>query len=69
MKLVMNFCMNFGLNFCMDTCLVVLNTYFCVESLFGMVVVLNGGKNCIEKMLGLGKMLSVFFKPIFFFWS
>ena len=41
MKLVMNFCMNFGLNFCMDTCLVVWNTSFCVESLFGIVVVFN----------------------------
>ena len=41
--------MDFGMNFCMDTCLRVWNTSFCVESLFGMVVVLNGGKNCIEK--------------------
>ena len=36
----------------MDTCLEVWNTPFCVESLFGMVVVLNGGKICIEKILG-----------------
>ena len=44
------------MDFCMDmykdTCLEVWNTFFCVESLFGMVVVLNGGKYCIEKMLG-----------------
>ena len=39
-------------NFCMDTCLGVWNTSFYVESLFGMVVDLNEGKNCIEKMLG-----------------
>ena len=26
--------------------------FFCVESLFGLVVVLNRGKICIEKMLG-----------------
>ena len=41
----------------MDSCLEVCNTSFCVESLigmvfFGLVVVLNGGKNCIDKMLG-----------------
>ena len=36
----------------MDTCLVVWNTSFCVDTLFGMVVVFNGGKICIEKMLG-----------------
>ena len=53
-----NFCMDFGMNFCMDTCLGVWNTSFCVDSLFGMVVwfglvvVLNGGKICIEKMFG-----------------
>ena len=56
MELVKNFCRDFvwifGMNFCMDTCLGVRNTSFCVESLFGMVVVLNGGKFCIEKMLG-----------------
>ena len=36
----------------MDIFLEVWNTSFCVESLFGLVVVLNGGKICIEKMLG-----------------
>ena len=44
------------MNLCMDTCLEVWNTFFCIESLFGMVfglvVVLNGGKICIEKILG-----------------
>ena len=52
----MNFCMDCYMVFCMDmyrdTCLEVLNTSVCVESLFGLVVVLNGGKICIEKMLG-----------------
>ena len=42
----------------MDTYLEVWNTSFCVESffewLFGLVVFLNGGKTCIEKMLGFG---------------
>ena len=38
-----------------------------MECFFGLVVVLNGGKICIEKMLGLGEMLSVFFKPMFLF--
>ena len=41
----------------MDTCLEEWNTSFCVEPLFGMafwfglVVVFNGRKNCIKKML------------------
>ena len=34
---------------------------FCVESLFGMVVVLNGGKNFIEKMLGFRGDIFLFF--------
>ena len=55
MNLCMKFVWNF-LGFCMDTCLEVWNISFCVESLFGRlfgwVVVLNGGKICIEKMLG-----------------
>ena len=37
----MDFCMDFGMNFCIDTCLGVWNTFFfffCVESLFRMVV-------------------------------
>ena len=29
--------------------------------MFGLVVVLNGGKIYIEKMVGLGEMLSIFF--------
>ena len=33
----MKFCIEF-VRICMDTCLEVLNTSFCVESLFGMVV-------------------------------
>ena len=33
----MDFSMDFCMNFCMDTCLEVWNTFFCVESLFGMV--------------------------------
>ena len=45
----------------MDTCLEVWNTSFCVESLFGMVVVLNEGKNCIEECWVLGEMMSFFF--------
>ena len=40
----------------MDTCLEVWNTSFvynpCLEWFFGLVVILNGGKICIEKMLG-----------------
>ena len=51
----MEFCMEF-IRICMDICLEVWNTSFCVESLFGMVfglvVVLNGGKIYIKKMLG-----------------
>ena len=31
------------MNFCMDTCLGVWNTSFCVESLFGMVVLFGCG--------------------------
>ena len=60
--------MDFGMNFCMDTCLGVWNTSFCVESLFGMVVVLNGGKFCIEKMLGFkGDAIYFFLNPCFCF--
>ena len=41
----------------------------CLKWLFGLVVVLNGGKICIEKKNWvLGEMLSVFFKPMFLFW-
>ena len=34
---------------------------FCVESLFGLVVVLNRGKICIEKMLGFRGDAVLFF--------
>ena len=63
------------MDFCMDmyrdTCLEVWNTFFffCVESLFGLVVVLNRRKICIEKMLGFrGDVVCFFFKPMFLFW-
>ena len=52
----------------MDTCLEVWNTSFYVESLFGLVVVLNGGKICIEKMLGFrGDVVRFFLNPCFCF--
>ena len=52
----------------MDTCLEVWNTSFCVESLFCLVVVLNGGKFCIEKMLGFrGDVIPFFLNPCFCF--
>ena len=42
--------------------------FFCVESLFGLVVVLNRGKICIEKMLGFrGDAVRFFFNPCFCF--
>ena len=55
-----------------DTCLEVWNTSFCVESclewLFGLVVVLNGGTICIEKMLGFrGDAVRFFFNQCFCF--
>ena len=77
MELVRNFCRDFvwifGMNFCMNTCLGVWNTSFCVDYLFGMhvclVVVLNGGKNCIEKMLGFrGDAVRFFLKTHVLFW-
>ena len=38
--------------------------------LFGLIVVLNGGKNCIEKMLGFrGDVVKNFLKPTFLSWS
>ena len=41
-----------------------------MEWLFGLVVVLNGGKFCIKKMLGfMGDAVSFFFKPMFLFLS
>ena len=64
MELVWNLygivCMNF---FFMDTCWRFGIPFFCVESLFGLVVVLNRGKWWV-----LGEMLSVFFQPMFLFW-
>ena len=39
-----------------------------MEWLFGLIVVLNGEKICIEKMLGF-RGVYVFFKPIFLFWT
>ena len=36
--------------------------------LFGLVVVLNGGKICIEKMLGFRRDAVRFFKPLFLSW-
>ena len=60
--------MDFGVNFCMDTCLGVWNTSFCVEFWFGLVVVLNGGKFCIEKMLGFrGDVVRFFLNSCFCF--
>ena len=39
-----------------------------MEWLFGLVVVLNGGKFCIEKMLGFrGDVVRFFLNPCFFF--
>ena len=60
--------MDFYMDFCMDTCLEVWNTSFCVESLFGLVVVFNGGKFCIEKMLGFrGDVVRFFLNSCFCF--
>ena len=60
--------MSLCMEFCMDTYLEVWNTSFCVESLFGLVVVLNGGKICIEKMLAFRRYAVFFFlNPCFFF--
>ena len=65
MELVMNFYRDFvwifGMNFCMDTCLGVCNISFYVDYLFGLVVVLNGGKFCIEKILGFRGDVVLFF--------
>ena len=36
--------------------------------LVGLVVVLNRGKICIEKMFGFREMKSLFFQPMFLFW-
>ena len=56
----------------MDTCLEVWNTSFvqnpCLEWLFSLVVVLNGGKICIEKMLGFKRdVVRFFLNPCFCF--
>ena len=43
-------------------------TYKCVIWLFGLVRVLNGGKICIEKMLGFrGDVVHFFLNPCFCF--
>ena len=42
--------------------------FFFVESLFGLVVVLNRGKFCIEKMLGFRGDAVCFFQLMFLFW-
>ena len=39
-----------------------------MERLFDLVVVLNGGKICIEKMLGFRGDVVLFFKPMCLFW-
>ena len=39
-----------------------------MEWLFGLVVVLNGGQICIEKMLGSRGDAVRFFKLMFLFW-
>ena len=37
--------------------------------LFGLVMVLNGGKICIEKMLGFrGDAVKIFPKPMILYW-
>ena len=60
-------CMDFCMDMYRDTCLEVWNTSLCVEFLFGMVVwfglvvVLNGGNLCIEKMLGFKGDVVCFF--------
>ena len=55
--------------FFMDTCWRFGIPLFCVESLFGLIVVLNRGKICIEKMLGFrGDAVRFFFQPRFLFW-
>ena len=41
---------------------------YLMEWLFGLVVVLNGGKICIEKMWGFKGDAVCFFKPMFLFW-
>ena len=39
-----------------------------MEWSFGLVVVLNGEKNCTEKMLSFKGDVVPFFKPMFLFW-
>ena len=47
--LCMEFCMEF-VRICMDTCLEVWNTFFCVESLFGMVFCFGCGPQWRKKL-------------------
>ena len=42
--------MDFRMNFCMDTCLGAWNTFFCVESLFGIVVWFGCGPQLRKKL-------------------
>ena len=60
--------MDFCMDKYMDTCWRFGIPLFYVESLFGLVVVLNRRKFCIEKMLGFrGEAIHVFFQPMFLF--
>ena len=50
----------------MDTCWRFGIPILCVESLFGLVVVLNRGKFCIQKMLGFrGDVVPFFSTHVF----
>ena len=60
--------MDFCMDMYMDTCWRFGIPLFYVESLFGLVVVLNRRKICIEKMLGFrGDAIRFFFQPMFLF--
>ena len=56
MELVRNFCMDFVwifcMNFCMDTCLGLLNTSFCVNYLFEMVIWFGCGPQWMKNLYG-----------------
>ena len=54
--------------FFMDTWLEVWNTLCLCRILVDLVVVLNRGKICIEKMIGFRGDVVLFFQPIFLFW-
>ena len=58
----MDFCMDMYMNTCGRFGI----PLFCVESLFGLVVVLNKGKFCIEKMLSFrGDVVRFFSTHVF----